>query len=157
MFTDTEVLLFNTNYSIQYKSFICTQLNCSKYCYVLLTIQLNIRSFVDIQLNDQTVLFPAILFKSFTCTQCKCQTVSGKYPWERFDPLIRPCQSGPGSNGNEGVVHISQSFRTETSPLDCLVSLQDIHWWRWEGIFLLNLQRCSQFILQSQLTGLGTL
>ena len=28
-----QVLLFNTNYSIQHYSFVCTQLNSSKYCY----------------------------------------------------------------------------------------------------------------------------
>ena len=34
-----------------------------------------------------------------------------------------PGQSGPGSNSNEGVLHISQSSSiTGTSPSDCLVS-----------------------------------
>ena len=34
-----------------------------------------------------------------------------------------PSQSGPGSDGNEGVLHISQSSSiTGTSLLDCLVS-----------------------------------
>ena len=34
-----------------------------------------------------------------------------------------PSQSGPGSNGNEGVLHIPQtSSITGTSPSDCLVS-----------------------------------
>ena len=37
-----QVLLFNTNYSIRRHSFVCTQLNGSKYCYVPQTIQLNI-------------------------------------------------------------------------------------------------------------------
>ena len=33
-----------------------------------------------------------------------------------------PGQSGPGSNGNEGVLHIPQSSSiTGTSPSDCLV------------------------------------
>ena len=33
-----------------------------------------------------------------------------------------PGQSGPGSNGNEGVVHIPQnSSITGTTPSDCLV------------------------------------
>ena len=32
-----------------------------------------------------------------------------------------PGQSGPGSNVNEGVLHIPQSSRTGTSPSDCLV------------------------------------
>ena len=34
-----------------------------------------------------------------------------------------PGQSGPGSDGNEGVLHILQSSSiTEASPSDCLVS-----------------------------------
>ncbi len=34
-----------------------------------------------------------------------------------------PAQSGPGSDGNEGGLHISQSFSiTGISPSDCLVS-----------------------------------
>ena len=34
-----------------------------------------------------------------------------------------PGQSGPGSDGNEGVLHIPQSSSTAgTSPSDCLVS-----------------------------------
>ena len=37
-------------------------------------------------------------------------------------------QSGPGSNGNEGVLRILQSPSiTGTSPSDCLVSYQDTH------------------------------
>ena len=36
-----QVLLINTDNSIQHYSFISTQLNGSKYCYVSLTIQLN--------------------------------------------------------------------------------------------------------------------
>ena len=37
-----------------------------------------------------------------------------------------PGQSGPGSNGNEGVLHIPQDPSiTWTSPSDCLVSYQD--------------------------------
>ena len=40
-----------------------------------------------------------------------------------------PGQSGPGSNGNEGVLRIPQSSSiTGTSPSDCLVSYQDTHW-----------------------------
>ena len=39
-----------------------------------------------------------------------------------------PGQSGPGSNGNEGVLRIPQSPGTiGTSPSDCLVSYQDTH------------------------------
>ena len=43
-----------------------------------------------------------------------------------------PGQSEPKSNGNESVLHITQSFRTEASPLDCLLSYTG-HLWR-EGL-----------------------
>ena len=33
-----QILLFNTNKSIQHYSFICTQLNGCKYCYISVTI-----------------------------------------------------------------------------------------------------------------------
>ena len=53
-------------------------------------------------------------------------------------------QSGPGSNGNEGVLCISQnSSITGTSPSDCLVSYPGHSFWG-----LTTLQRCSQCILQ---------
>ena len=44
-----QVLLFNTNNSIHYYSFICTQLSSSKYCYVSLTIQLDSHLFTHIK------------------------------------------------------------------------------------------------------------
>ena len=75
-------LISNTNNSIYYKSFVCTQLNGSKYCYVSITIQLNI-SHLFIQLNVKIVLFQTIQFS--ISTQFKCQTVL-------FDPKIRPYQ-----------------------------------------------------------------
>ena len=36
---------------------------------------------------------------------------------------ITPGLNGPGSNGNEGVLHILQSSRTEASQLDSLATL----------------------------------
>ena len=53
-------------------------------------------------------------------------------------------QSGPGSNVNEGVLHIPQISRAGTSPSDCSVPYLG-H----------SLQRCSRCILQPQLTGLS--
>ena len=42
-----------------------------------------------------------------------------------------PDLSGPGSNGNEGVLHIPQSSRTEASPSDAVqYHIQDTHWGR---------------------------
>ena len=40
-----------------------------------------------------------------------------------FSGATTPGQSGPGSDGNEGVLHITQSSSiTEASPSDCFVS-----------------------------------
>ena len=62
-------------------------------------------------------------------------------------------QSGPGSNGNEGVLHIPQSPSiTGTSPSDCLVSYQDTHVGG-----LTPLLRCSWCILRPQPTEQTTL
>ena len=36
--------------------------------------------------------------------------------------VTTPGQSGPGSNGNEGVLHIPQIFKAEASPSDCFMS-----------------------------------
>ena len=85
-----------------------------------------------------------------------------------------PDQSVPGNDGNERVLHILHSSSiTRASPSDCLASyqghllggsyssaeMQSVYstvpadWvTRWES--LTPLQRCSQFILQSQPTGL---
>ena len=58
-------------------------------------------------------------------------------------------QSGPGSNGNEGVLHITQnSSIAGTLPLDCLVSYTRTL----IGGGLTPLQRCSKCILQPQPT-----
>ena len=60
-----------------------------------------------------------------------------------------PGQSGPGSNGNEGVPRLRQSSRiTGTSPSDCLVS--------YLGHLLgglTSVQSCSRCIQQPQPTG----
>ena len=61
-------------------------------------------------------------------------------------------QSGPGSDGNEGVLLLPQiSSITGASPSDCLASYQDTS--LWSGVLTL-LKRCSWCILQPQPTGL---
>ena len=96
-----------------------TKLNSSKYCYLPQGIQLNI-SHLFTQLNDQTVLFQTIQFSISTRFKCQIllfdsdRTLSG---------ITSPGQSGPGSDGNEGVHCIPQRSRiTEASWTDCLVS-----------------------------------
>ena len=74
-----------------------------------------------------------------------------------FNPWIGPYQvlplrgqSGPGSNGNEGVLRIPQSSSTAgISPSDCSVSYPGHSL---GGGCLTPLQRCSQCILQPQPT-----
>ena len=51
--------------------------------------------------------------------------MSNSFIWLIYRSLsgaTTPGQSVPGSNGNEGVIHIPQSSRTRSSPSDCLVS-----------------------------------
>ena len=62
-----------------------------------------------------------------------------------------PGQSGPGSDDNEGVLHIPQSSRTGALPSDCLVFYPG-H--MLEGC-LTPLQKCDRGTLSSQPTGAG--
>ena len=64
---------------------------------------------------SQTVLMQTIQFKyAVSSIQSINRALSGANIWGK---------SGPGSNGNEGVLYIPQSSRiTGTSPSDCLVS-----------------------------------
>ena len=72
-------------------------------------------------------------------------------PWiGQLSGATTPGQSGPGSDGNEGVLHIPQSSSTAgTLPSDCLVSYPGHS--LWSG--LTPLQRSSQCILLPQPTG----
>ena len=127
---------------LKHYSFICTKLNGSKYFYVISIIQLRhtLKEFQVLLLNTNN----SIKHKSFVCTQFKCQTV--------LSGATTPGQSGPGSNSNEGVFHISRSSRTEASSLDCLMSSTG-----YSLNSLTCLQRSSQCILQPQPTGLESL
>ena len=85
-------------------SFIYTQLNGIKYTYVILRTQ----SFVHTQLNG----FKYRKWLDITIWLIDV-TLTGTTPLG---------QSGPGSNENEGVLHIPQSSRTGASPSNGLVS-----------------------------------
>ena len=77
-----------------------TKLNNSKYCYVSLTIQLNISLHAVKWSNSSICLFD--------------RTLSG---------ANTPGNSGPSSNGNKGVLHIHQSSSIiGASASDCLMS-----------------------------------
>ena len=80
-FQEFQVFPINTNNSYQHHSFVNKQLNCCKYCHVLLTIQINITHLFSTQLNGQTVLFQIIRFN--VSHSFKCQTLL-------FNPLIGP-------------------------------------------------------------------
>ena len=113
----------------------------SKYCY--LTLKSIKQSFVQTQSNDPAVWFQTIHFSSSIWPIYR--TLSG---------ATTQGQSGPYSHGNEGLLCTLQSSRhTGASPSDCLVSYPGyLLWWG----SLTPQQRCSQCILQSQLTGRGT-
>ena len=103
---------------------------------------IKLKSFVYIQFNNQTVLFSiSHLF-----------TLSSIWPTDRtLSDVTIPNQSGPGSDSNEGVLHIPQSSSiTGASPSDCLMS------YPWHLLVMgsyLSIE-ISQCILQSQPTGL---
>ena len=79
---------------MSWTSFVCTQLNGFKFCYLTQIILFSINQKwlnssvwpLDMTLTSSTTLSP----------------------------------SGPGSNDNKGILHISQSFRTGASPSDAL-------------------------------------
>ena len=78
---------------------------------------------------------------------------SSIWPIDRtLSSATTPSQSGPESNGKEGVLHIPQnSSITGASLSDCLVSYPEQSLMGWG---LTTLQRCSQGILQPQPAGL---
>ena len=100
------------------------------------TIQLSISIVLfQTQLNVKTVLFQTIQFSispvsmsktvPFQTIQCSVSMhFSSIWSIDRtLSGATTPDQSGPGSDGNEGVLHIPQSSTiTGTSPSDCLVS-----------------------------------
>ena len=84
----------------QHYSFVCRQLNGFKYCYVSLTIQLNISHLLS-QFKSQSSIWPIDMILS---------DVSNSDP------------SGAWNYGNEEVLHIPQSSSiTGTPPSDYLV------------------------------------
>ena len=84
-------------------------------------MQFSISTVLFTQLNIKTVLFQAIQFSKST-------QFSSTWPKDRtLSDATTPGQSGPGSNGNQGMLHILQSSGiTETSPSDWLVGFNGI-------------------------------
>ena len=78
------------------------------------------RSFVYTQSNNQIVLFVTIQFSiSHLFAQFKCH--SSIWTIDRTLPsATTPDQSGPGTDGSEGVLHIPQSLQTGVLLFDCL-------------------------------------
>ena len=86
-----------------------TKLDSSKYCYVSLTTQTSV---ICLHTNGQTVLFLTIQFSiSHLFALIKYQS--------SIRPIVRslsgattPSQSGPGSDGNEGVLSITGASKS---------------------------------------------
>ena len=109
------VLLSKTNNSIQPYLSICSQLNGSKYCYVSQKIQFNI-SYLFTHLNGPKVL---LLRNPFNTSHLFIHILNDKHFYLILLGATTPGQSGPGSNGNKGVVLISQFSKTGAPPSDC--------------------------------------
>ena len=80
-------------------SFICSELNAFRYCYISRRIQFNICHLLGKWLNNSIQLIDVTLTSTTT-----------------------PGQSGPGSNNDEAVLYIPHSSRTEATASDGFVS-----------------------------------
>ena len=90
---------------------LSTKLNGSKYCYVSVTIQLNI-SHLFTQLNDLTVQFQSIRF-----------WISHLFAHSLNVKQFYLTHGRSGTNGNEGLLRIPQNPSiTGALPSDCLMS-----------------------------------
>ena len=72
---------------------------------------IKLQSFVYTQFNDETVLLPTIQFRINHC-------IANSFIWPIDSTLLcatTPGQSEPGNDGNEGVFHIPQISKTESS------------------------------------------
>ena len=100
-----------SNNSIYREPFVCTQCKC----------------------ENSSICNNSIYREPFVCTQCKCEN-SSIQPTERtLSVATIPEESGPGSNGNAGILLIPQSSSiTGISPLDCLMSYH----WEWGASYL---------------------
>ena len=85
--------------------------------------------------NSSIVSSIAIEHKQFNLTPVICLHIVkwlNSFIWHINGTLTATTtlgQSGPGSNGNKGILHISQSFRTEAALIDDLVSYPGMtHW-----------------------------
>ena len=59
-------------------------------------------------------------------------TVFSIWPIDRtLSGATTPCQNRPGSNGNEGVLHILQISKAGASPSNCLMSYPGHSLWGW--------------------------
>ena len=126
-----QIILF---WTIQFS--ISTQFKCQK-TFLFLAIQFS-----------QTVLIQTIQFNIST-------QISSIWPLDRtLSGATTPSQRGPGSDGDEEVFCILQSFSiTGNSSSDCLVSYPRQ---LGGGVHLTPLQRCSWCILQPQPTEQGS-
>ena len=110
------------------------------------------QSFVYKHLNDQTVLFLAIKFSRAHLFALSLNVESPIWPIDRtLSGATTPGQSEPWSNGNKEGLHIPQSsYMTGTSPSDCLMPCPG-HSLLWGGALPLCRDAVSVFYSPSKL------
>ena len=104
-------------FSISARCFIYTELNVKTILLQTIQFRMSIRCFIYTQLN----------IKQFYTKQFSLECVQSNSSIWSIDETLSGAttlgQSGPGSDGNEGVACITQSSSiAEASPLDCFVS-----------------------------------
>ena len=82
-------MLFDINNSIYYYSFVCMQLNISKYWCISLKNQLNVSHwFIHSLMINSSIPNNSIQHKPFVCTQLKYQTVISEPKIEPYQVLL---------------------------------------------------------------------
>ena len=103
--------------------FLTIQVSISQKMLCITNSSIKYQSFSYTQLNDQTVLFQTIQFSTSHLFALSSISNSSIWPMDRtLSGTTTLGQNGPGSNDNEGVLHIPQISKTDASPSDGLVS-----------------------------------
>ena len=114
----------------------------------MLCISNNSTSIICLQTVKWSVLFLTIQFNASHLFAHSLSVEQFYLTHTILSGATTPGWSGPGSNGNEGALHIPQSSKTGASPSDCLMSYPG-HLLGWVDVLLLSRDAVSVFYSSS--------